>query len=154
MPPMTRSRALDGDLANPISAKYYAQRASAGLIISEGTQVSRQGKGYAWTPGIHSNEQVEAWKHITDTVHQTGGVMFAQLWHVGRVSHTSLQENNQAPVSSSELVAKGVQVYIDPEDKGQESGAGQMVQHSKPRALSKEGIKDLTLQFKSCIKRY
>lgn len=147
MPPMTRSRALESDIANPISAEYYSQRASAGLIISEGTQVSRQGKGYAWTPGIHSKEQVEAWKLITDAVHNADGVMFAQLWHVGRVSHISLQENNQSPVSSSDLVAEDVKVYIDPKNKGQESGAGLMVQHSKPKALTKAGIKDVINQF-------
>lgn len=152
MPPMTRSRALNGDVANPISAEYYAQRASAGLIITEGTQVSQQGKGYAWTPGIYSEEQTEAWKTITDEVHRADGILFAQLWHVGRVSHTSLQENEKAPVSSSELVADGVQVYIDPENKGQESGAGQMVQHSKPTALSKQGIKDVVGQFRNAAR--
>ena len=152
MPPMTRSRALKADVANPISAEYYAQRASAGLIITEGTQVSQQGKGYAWTPGIYSEAQTQAWKTITDEVHEVNGIIFAQLWHVGRVSHTSLQVNGKAPVSSSELVADGVQVYIDPENKGQESGAGQMVQHSKPIALTKEGINDVVEQFRNATR--
>ena len=85
--PMTRSRALDGNVANPLAATYYVQRASAGLMITEGTQVSPQGVGYIRTPGIHSPEQVAGWKHITDAVHRVGGTIFAQLWHVGRVSH-------------------------------------------------------------------
>src|SRR6185503_16098111 len=81
--PMTRSRALDGNVANPLAATYYVQRASAGLMITEGTQVSPQGVGYIRTPGIHSPEQVEGWKHVTDAVHRVGGTIFAQLWHVG-----------------------------------------------------------------------
>lgn len=86
MPPMTRSRAGHGDVATPLMSEYYAQRASAGLILSEGTQIRRQGKGYAWTPGIHTPEQVAGWRMVTDAVHAKGGRMFAQLWHVGRVS--------------------------------------------------------------------
>src|SRR5437868_3560442 len=100
MPPMTRSRAAAGDVATELMAEYYSQRASAGLIISEGTQISRQGQGYAWTPGIHSAEQVAGWCKVTDAVHAAGGKIFAQLWHVGRVSHTSLQPGQGAPVSS------------------------------------------------------
>ena len=85
---MTRSRASQpGDVANAMMATYYAQRAGAGLIISEGTQIDPLGKGYAWTPGIHSAEQVAGWKQVTDAVHAEGGIMFAQLWHVGRVTH-------------------------------------------------------------------
>ena len=152
MPPMTRSRALKGDVANPIMATYYAQRASAGLMISEGTQISQQGKGYAWTPGIYSKEQIKAWKKITNKVHKEQGIIFAQLWHVGRVSHNSLQENNQSPVSSSDLVADGVKVFLDIENIGQEKGLGEMVQHSKPRPLSIDGIKEVILQFRNAAK--
>ncbi|WP_430295630.1 alkene reductase [Pseudomonas aeruginosa] len=101
MPPMTRSRAASGEVATALMAEYYSQRAGAGLIVSEGTQISRQGQGYAWTPGIHSAEQVAGWRQVTDAVHAAGGRIFAQLWHVGRVSHTSLQPGNAAPVSSS-----------------------------------------------------
>ena len=114
MPPMTRSRAGKGDVPTALMASYYAQRASAGLIISEGTQISKQGQGYAWTPGIYSDEQIEGWKKVTDAVHQNDGTIFAQLWHVGRISHTSLQPDHQAPVSSSALSAEGVKVFIDP----------------------------------------
>ena len=100
MPPLTRSRAAAGNVPTALMAQYYAQRASAGLVISEGTQISPQGQGYAWTPGIHSPEQIAGWKQVTDAVHAAGGRIFAQLWHVGRVSHTSLQPGGAAPVSA------------------------------------------------------
>src|SRR4051812_13126225 len=91
MAPMTRSRAIAGDVPSPSSATYYAQRASGGLLISEGTQVSLAGRGYVSTPGIHTPEQEAGWRVVTDAVHAAGGRIFAQLWHVGRVSHTSFQ---------------------------------------------------------------
>ena len=147
MPPMTRSRAAKGDVATDLMAEYYSQRASAGLIISEGTQISKQGQGYAWTPGIYTPEQVAGWQKVTNAVHQEGGVMFAQLWHVGRVSHTSLQPDGQAPVSSSPLVAEGVKVFIDPENKGPEAGVGGMIQHSAPRPLTIPEIKEIVQDF-------
>ncbi len=107
MAPLTRNRATpDGDVPNSLIAEYYAQRASAGLIISEGTQISPEGKGYIQTPGIYSPAQVAGWKNVTDAVHAKGGRIFAQLWHVGRVSHTSLQPNGQAPVAPSAITAK------------------------------------------------
>ncbi|MBO0354700.1 alkene reductase [Muricauda ruestringensis] len=147
MPPMTRSRAGKGDVPTALMASYYAQRASAGLIISEGTQISKQGQGYAWTPGIYSEEQIEGWKKVTDAVHGNNGTIFAQLWHVGRISHTSLQPDHQAPVSSSALSAEGVKVFIDPMGKGPESGVGEMVQHSPPRALTTSEIKAVVADF-------
>ncbi|SFB57940.1 alkene reductase [Azotobacter beijerinckii] len=140
MPPMTRSRAGTGNVPTALMAEYYRQRASAGLIVSEGTQVSQQGQGYAWTPGIHSREQVAGWRGVTDAVHAAGGRIFAQLWHVGRVSHVSLQPGGAAPVSSSPLLAEGVKVFIDPEGRGPEAAAGQLVQHSAPRVLAVEEI--------------
>lgn len=147
MPPMTRSRAGAGDVATPLMAEYYRQRASAGLIISEGTQISRQGQGYAWTPGIYNAAQVQGWRQVTDAVHAAGGRMFAQLWHVGRVSHTSLQPGQGAPVSSSALVAEGVKVFIDPEGRGPAQGAGEMIQHSAPRALKLEEIPGIVADY-------
>ena len=87
MAPMTRSRAVAGNVPNPLAAAYYAQRASAGLIVTEATQVSPQGVGYIRTPGIHSAEQVAGWREITRAVHRAGGKIFLQLWHVGRISH-------------------------------------------------------------------
>lgn len=135
MPPLTRARSGEGEVATELMAKYYSQRASAGLIISEGTQISRQGQGYAGTPGIFSKEQIQGWKKVTEAVHRKGGVIFAQLWHVGRISHISLQENGNSPVAPSALVAKGVKVFV----KG-ENGQGEMVQHSTPRELTIEDI--------------
>ena len=147
MPPLTRSRAAQGNVPTPLMATYYAQRASAGLIISEGTQISPQGQGYAWTPGIHSPEQIEGWKQVTAAVHAAGGRMFAQLWHVGRISHVDLQPGDAAPVSSSALLAEGVKVFVDPEGKGPEAGVGGMVQHSLPRALTEAEIAAVVQDF-------
>lgn len=147
MPPMTRSRADAGEVANSLMAEYYSQRASAGLIITEGTQISRQGQGYAWTPGIYTPAQVAGWKEVTDAVHAKGGLIFAQLWHVGRVSHTSIQENGQAPVAPSAIVAEGVKVFVDLEGKGPEEGVGSMIQHSTPRELSIPEIKAIIADY-------
>ncbi|MGS2761885.1 alkene reductase [Sinomicrobium sp. M5D2P9] len=152
MPPMTRSRAAKGEVATDLMAEYYSQRASAGLIISEGTQISKQGQGYAWTPGIYTPEQVKGWRKVTDAVHDAGGLIFAQLWHVGRISHTSLQPDNGTPVSSSSLVAEGVKVFIDPEGKGAENGAGEMVQHSTPRALTTPEIREIIQDYAKAAK--
>jgi N-ethylmaleimide reductase len=107
MAPLTRNRAGEGNIPGPLNATYYAQRASAGLIISEASQVSPQGMGYPATPGIHSPEQVEGWKLVTDAVHQQGGRIFLQLWHVGRISHPSLQPNGELPVAPSAIAPKG-----------------------------------------------
>ncbi|MCW2834736.1 MAG: nemA [Nocardioides sp.] len=101
MAPLTRMRATQpGDVPNDLMRNYYTQRASAGLVISEGTQISPEGKGYMDTPGIHSDEQVAGWRTITDAVHAAGGLIAAQLWHVGRVSHESFHDG-EPPVSAS-----------------------------------------------------
>lgn len=111
MAPMTRSRSSQpGDIPNELMAEYYAQRASAGIIITEATQVSLQGKGYAKTPGIYSQQQVEGWKLITENVHKAGGKIFLQLWHVGRVS--SAKVNGLLPIAPSAIAAKNTNVYI------------------------------------------
>ena len=106
MAPLTRNRAAEGDVARDITVTYYAQRASAGLLISEGSQISHQGQGYLRTPGIYSPAQVAHWRKVTDAVHKAGGRIFIQLWHVGRVSHTSLQPGGGAPVGPSALCAQ------------------------------------------------
>src|SRR5712675_2589773 len=106
MAPMTRGRAVDGNVPNPIAATYYAQRASAGLIITEATQVSPQGVGYIRTPGIHSADQVAGWRTITEAVHDAGGTIFAQLWHVGRVSHPDFH-GGELPVAPSAIAPEG-----------------------------------------------
>ena len=107
MAPLTRSRAGMDGVQTPLAATYYAQRASAGLLIAEATNISRQGRGYAYTPGIYTDEQVSAWRAVTDAVHAAGGKIVLQLWHVGRMSHTSLQEGGAAPVAPSALQAGG-----------------------------------------------
>ena len=101
MAPLTRNRAGAGQVPTALMEAYYTQRASAGLIVSEATQISAEGQGYLDTPGIHNAAQVAAWRRITDAVHAAGGKMVVQLWHVGRISHVSLQPNGQAPVSST-----------------------------------------------------
>ncbi|MBV1697150.1 MAG: alkene reductase [Hyphomicrobiales bacterium] len=121
MAPMTRNRAGPGDVPGRVSATYYVQRASAGLIVTEGTQVSAQGQGYARTPGIYNEPQVAGWKTITDAVHSAGGRIFLQLWHVGRISHPSVQPGGGIPVAPSALkpagqimTAQGMQDFVTP----------------------------------------
>ncbi len=107
MAPLTRNRAGEGNVPGTLNVTYYVQRASAGLIIAEATQVSPQGLGYPSTPGIHSPEQVAGWKLVTDAVHQHGGRIFLQLWHVGRISHPDLQPDGALPVAPSAIAPKG-----------------------------------------------
>jgi len=107
MAPMTRNRAGPGEVPTPLMATYYAQRASAGLIVSEGTQISPQGQGYPGTPGIFSKQQIEGWTKVTEAVHAAGGRIFCQVWHVGRVSHPSMQPNGALPVAPSALAPAG-----------------------------------------------
>lgn len=112
MAPLTRMRSIQpGDIPSELNAKYYQQRSSAGLIISEATQISPQGKGYPATPGIHSKEQIAGWKLVTSAVHESNGKIFLQLWHVGRISHSSLQPNQALPVAPSALPAKNSGTY-------------------------------------------
>lgn len=146
MAPMTRSRAVD-TVPNELTVLYYAQRASAGLIISEGLPVSPQARGYLYTPGIYSEAQVAGWKKVTDQVHEAGGVMFAQLWHVGRVSHTSIQPDQAAPVSSSNLIAKNTMAY-----GYDETNQPNPVQASQPQALSLDGIQQTQQDFANAAK--
>ncbi len=120
MAPMTRSRASEGNVPTDLMAKYYKQRASAGLIITEGTQISQQGVGYPWTPGIHTDGQIEGWKKITKAVHEEGGHIFAQIWHVGSVSHP-IYHNGDKPVAPSAVkpegetfTAKGMKEFVTP----------------------------------------
>jgi N-ethylmaleimide reductase len=142
MAPLTRSRARQpGNVPTALNACYYAQRASAALIISEATQVSMQGQGYAWTPGIHSREQVEGWRLVTDAVHDAGGRIFLQLWHVGRISHPSLQPDNMLPVAPSAITPAG-DAFIE-NDKGE----GQLAPFVRPRALQIEEMPYLVQQY-------
>lgn len=106
MAPMTRCRAIEGNVPNPLAVIYYSQRSSAGLIITEGSQVGQYGVGYANTPGIYSHLQVAGWKKVTEAVHNAGGKIFLQLWHVGRVSHPDFLEG-ELPVAPSALTVEG-----------------------------------------------
>ncbi|MFT4189294.1 MAG: N-ethylmaleimide reductase [Aeromicrobium sp.] len=134
MAPLTRMRATPpGDTASELSREYYVQRASAGLIVSEGTQVSTWGKGYMDTPGIHTLEQVAAWREVTDAVHAAGGRIAAQLWHVGRVSHESFHDG-EPPVSASALP------YRNRTTVRGEDGRPQRVNCPTPQALTARGI--------------
>lgn len=107
MPPLTRMRANNNLAPTDLNAEYYRQRSSAGLIIAEGTQISEQAQGYPNTPGIYNKEQVQGWKKVTQSVHQERGLIFVQLWHVGRVGHSSLREDHSLPVAPSPLPANG-----------------------------------------------
>lgn len=116
MAPMTRNRAGEGNVPREINARYYEQRASAALILTEASQVSPRGVGYPATPGIHSDAQVEGWRRVTDAVHEAGGRIFLQLWHVGRISHPSLQPDGELPVAPSAVRPEGeAQTYDGPQ---------------------------------------
>jgi N-ethylmaleimide reductase len=106
MAPLTRSRASSGGVPQPLMAEYYAQRASAGLIVAEATNISPQGRGYAFTPGLYADAQVASWRLVTDAVHARGGRIFPQLWHVGRISHPALQPGGALPVAPSAICPK------------------------------------------------
>ncbi|WP_286133176.1 alkene reductase [Tatumella sp. OPLPL6] len=139
LPPLTRCRsAQPGNIPNEMMRDYYVQRASAGFMVTEGTQIEPRGQGYAWTPGIHSAEQIAGWQHVTQAVHAQGGTLFCQLWHVGRVSHRALQPQQQPPIAPSALTATNVRVFIETGP-----GEGELVAPSEPRALETEEIPQL-----------
>jgi N-ethylmaleimide reductase len=141
MAPMTRNRAAEGNVPTPLNAIYYAQRATAGLIVTEGSQVSPQGFGYPATPGIHSPEQVAGWQQVTDAVHSQGGRIFLQLWHCGRISHPSLQIDGALPVAPSAIAPAGnAQTY---------TGSQPFV---TPRALELDEIPSVIDQFRQGAK--
>ncbi|MBK1701559.1 alkene reductase [Thiococcus pfennigii] len=137
MAPLTRSRAGAGDVPTPLMTTYYVQRATAGLIITEASQISPQGKGYIQTPGIYSTAQIAGWRAITEAVHAHGGKIVIQLWHVGRISHPDLQEGGALPVAPSAVRATG-QVF---------TGRG-MVDMVTPRALAIDEIPGLVADYR------
>lgn len=148
MPPMTRTRTsegyhpTDGDLPNERIATYYGQRATAGLIISEATDVDQSSHGYARTPGIHSEAQLRGWRLVTDEVHRHGGTMFMQLWHVGRLAHSSLLPNGQAPVGATDQRADGSSVFAHGPD-----GRLGFMPVDTPRALSTDEVSAMVGTF-------
>jgi N-ethylmaleimide reductase len=135
MAPMTRCRAGEGDAPTPLMAEYYAQRASAGLIVSEGTPVSAEGRGYLWTPGIYTSHQVTGWEQVAEAVHGAGGRLFVQLWHVGRISHHSLQPRGGAPAGPTDVQAEGALCFAY-----DDSGSPGYMPTSRPMALDAAGI--------------
>ena len=149
MAPLTRSRAgQPGDVPTPLNATYYAQRASAGLIVSEATQISPQGQGYAWTPGIYSDAQEAGWKQVTDAVHARGGRIAAQLWHVGRISHPLAQVDGATPVAPSAIAAEGASAFVVQED-----GTPGNVPTAVPRALGTDEIAGVVADYAGAAKR-
>ena len=137
MAPLTRNRAVAGFVPNPLAVEYYGQRASAGLLVTEASQVSQQGQGYQDTPGIYSKEQVAGWRKVTDRVHERGGHIYIQLWHVGRISHTTLQANGGAPVAPSAVPAQS-KTFV----------GGTFADVSEPRALELSEIPGIIDSFK------
>jgi N-ethylmaleimide reductase len=130
MAPLTRSRAGMDGVHTPLAIEYYRQRATAGLIVTEATNISRQGRGYAFTPGIYTDAQVAAWRPIIEAVHHAGGKIVCQLWHVGRISHVDLQENGAAPVAPSAIQA-GELIFLETHEQARPS---------MPRALRADEI--------------
>lgn len=144
MAPLTRSRAgRPGDIPTAMAAEYYGQRASAALIITEATQISQQGQGYAWTPGIYTAAQIEGWKSVSDEVHRQGGRIYMQLWHVGRVSHRSFQPDNVLPVAPSAIAAPGKTFIVD------ENGNGVWGDVPVPRALETKEIEGIIDDYRN-----
>ena len=138
MAPLTRNRAGPGLAPGPFALEYYVQRATAGLIVAEATQISDQAQGYAGTPGCFTDDQVRGWRKVTDAVHSAGGTMVVQLWHTGRVSHTSFQKDGQAPVAPSAIRAN-TNTFL--------AGQG-FVDVSLPRALSVDEIPGIIEDFR------
>jgi len=142
MAPLTRLRSIEpGDIPTPMMAEYYRQRASAGLIITEATQVSFQAKGYAGAPGLHTQPQIAAWKRINEGVHQAGGHTAVQLWHTGRISHNSVQPEGKAPVAPS-AIAAGTRTSLRAED-----GSVYRAETSEPRELTIPEIQQIVADF-------
>ncbi|PTQ07440.1 alkene reductase [Sphingomonas oleivorans] len=141
MAPMTRSRNPDG-VPNDLTALYYRQRAGAGLIVTEGTPISATAEGFLFIPGLYRADQVAGWRKVTDAVHEEGGTIFTQLWHVGRVSHVSNQPDGIAPVSSTAQIARNSQAWGLKDD-----GTPGAVDVSKPRALSTEEVRGVIEDF-------
>lgn len=149
MAPLTRSRAAQpGDVPRALNVEYYTQRASAGMIVTEASQISRQGQGYAWTPGIYTDAQEAGWKTVVDAVHAKGGHIALQLWHVGRISHPLLQENGAAPVAPSEITAANSQCFVVQPD-----GTPANIQTGEPRALTLEEIPGIVAQYRQAVVR-
>ena len=141
MAPLTRSRAGQGNVPSAMAANYYSQRAGAGLIITEATQATPDGQGYIDTPGVYSEAQIAEWKKVTDAVHEKGGLIFCQLWHVGRISHPDFR-GGEVPVAPSAIAPRGVQSYT----------ASGFQDIPTPRALETNEISDIVAGFHQAAK--
>ena len=145
MAPLTRNRS-PGAIPNDVNVEYYRQRATAGLIITEATAITQQGQGYADVPGLYSKEALDGWKRVTDAVHAEGGKIVVQMWHVGRISHNTLQPNGGKPVSSTNTVAKS-KTYLVNED-----GTGSFAPTSEPRALEASEIPGIVEDYRKAAR--
>jgi N-ethylmaleimide reductase len=141
MAPLTRNRS-PGAVPNTLNAAYYEQRASAGLLITEATAISHQGQGYADVPGLYKPEALEGWKQVTDSVHKAGGKIVVQMWHVGRISHDTLQPNGGKPVAPSAIRAKSKTYLINPD------GTGTFAETSEPRELEKDELPGIVEDYR------
>jgi N-ethylmaleimide reductase len=142
MAPMTRCRSGDGDIPTPLMAEYYTQRATAGLIVTEGIPVSPKARGYLWSPGIYTAEQVEGWTRVTKAVHEAGSRIFAQIWHVGRISHQSLQPDAGAPEGPTDEPPQDAVCFAY-----DESGNPGNVPTTPPRSLDVAGLARVREEF-------
>lgn len=146
MAPLTRSRAAAGNVPSRLAVEYYRQRASAGLIITEGTQISAQGQGYAWTPGIHSPVQIEGWASIADAVHDAGGRIVMQLWHVGRVSHPVFQPGGASPVAPTTMPVPA-KAFVPAPDSTDDHRIGTFADIPEPQELTIAGIQMIVADY-------
>jgi N-ethylmaleimide reductase len=145
MAPLTRNRS-PGAIPNDVNVEYYSQRATAGLIITEATAITHQGQGYADVPGLYSKEALDGWKRVTDAVHAEGGKIVVQMWHVGRISHTTLQPDNGKPVSSTNRVAKAKTYLVNA------NGTGAFADTSEPRALEASEIPGIIEDYRKAAR--
>ncbi|NHN83836.1 alkene reductase [Acetobacter musti] len=146
MAPLTRSRAGQGNVPSALNVEYYRQRSSAALVITEATQISQQGQGYAWTPGIHTDDQIAGWSRVAEAVHAQGGRIIMQLWHVGRVSHPSFQPDGALPVAPTAMPVPGKTFIVD------DNGNGTWADVPVPQELSPDGIAAIVSDYVSAAR--
>lgn len=146
MAPLTRSRAAPGNVPSDLAVEYYRQRATAGLIITEGTQISPEGQGYAWTPGIHTRSQIEGWARVAEAVHERGGRIVMQLWHVGRVSHPVFQPGGRPPVAPTAMPVPA-KAFIPAAGSTDDHRIGTFAEVSEPQELTIAGIQQIVADY-------
>jgi N-ethylmaleimide reductase len=147
MAPLTRARSSAGDAPNALMATYYSQRATAGLIITEATDISARSKGYAWTPGIYTRAQIQGWRLVTDAVHRRGGRIFLQTWHVGRMAHSSMMPDTSPPWGATDERAMGSEVFVHDAE-----GRAAFVQPSVPHRMTTANIAAVLREFRQAFR--